>query len=422
MARFSSLDEWLAWQETCHPKEIDLGLERIRTVAQRLQLLTPDATVVTVAGTNGKGSCVATLSQGLISFGKKVGAFTSPHIEFYNERIVVQGKPVTDEVICAAFEAIDQARGEISLSYFEFGTLAAFYIFNQNELDVWVLEVGLGGRLDAVNILDADIAVITRVDIDHVEWLGDDREKIGLEKAGICRPNQTVVVADNDPPRSVKNRLRELACSVHYIGKDFNLEKSSDSWHYASAEHSVGFDCVHLPPASVAAGLKVLEILLPEKFSAPQMLGFVNTLHLAGRFQRFDWLGRPVILDVAHNPAAVSAFVKRVQTELPKERFITVLGMMRDKNIVESIEPLLEITESFALVNLPGSSRAATADELGEKLQSMNTGEASWRTFENMEDAMGNIKRSDKTRTILICGSFITVAQALSALNTYLEA
>ncbi|WP_253181142.1 bifunctional folylpolyglutamate synthase/dihydrofolate synthase, partial [Candidatus Marithrix sp. Canyon 246] len=194
--RFNTLNQWLNWQQTLHPKEIELGLERCRTVAQRLNLLSPAFPIISVAGTNGKGSSVMFLDNILSAAGYNIGRYTSPHLLHYNERICVNGNTATDADICQAFELIDKARAEISLTYFEFSTLAAVLIFQQYKVDLAILEVGLGGRLDAVNIFDAEIALVTAIDIDHVDWLGDDREAIGFEKAGILRQQRPAVCSD----------------------------------------------------------------------------------------------------------------------------------------------------------------------------------------------------------------------------------
>ena len=197
MPRFNSLADWLDWQETLHPRKIDLGLERVARVAERMQLLTPAHGVITVAGTNGKGSSIAMLESILFAAGYRVACYTSPHLLRYNERIRIAGKEIDDTALCAAFESVDQARGDTSLSYFEFGTLAALTLFSRSQLDIALLEVGMGGRLDAVNVLDANAALVTSIDIDHSDWLGDDRESIGREKAGIFRAGRPAICSEH---------------------------------------------------------------------------------------------------------------------------------------------------------------------------------------------------------------------------------
>ncbi|MCG7964842.1 MAG: Mur ligase family protein, partial [Candidatus Thiodiazotropha taylori] len=224
--RFNSLEQWLDWQTTLHPKEIELGLERVASVWQRLKPAGLQSLVVTVAGTNGKGSSVAMLESIYRQAGYRVGAYTSPHLVRYNERIRIDGREVSDEALCLAFEQVDQARGETVLTYFEFATLAALMIFAEQPLDLVILEVGLGGRLDAVNIIDADLALITTVDLDHTDWLGNSREEIGLEKAGIMRPKQPVVVGDSGIPESVPGFAKQIGAELYLAGRDFNASQS----------------------------------------------------------------------------------------------------------------------------------------------------------------------------------------------------
>ncbi len=220
-----NLQEWLSWQESLHFSAIDLGLDRIRQVATNLGLLQPECPVITVAGTNGKGSTVALLSSLLNEAGYRVGAYISPHILRYNERIAFNGQPADDDFICDAFAAIDAARGDVSLTYFEFGTLAAMWLFVREAVDVIVLEVGLGGRLDAANLWDAEVAIITSIGIDHVDWLGDDREVIGREKAGIARPGKALICGDPEPPSSIAVVADEVGADYIQYGRDFSVRQ-----------------------------------------------------------------------------------------------------------------------------------------------------------------------------------------------------
>jgi len=242
--RFDTLDDWLSWQETLHPTEIELGLERVGTVLARLELTQPNFTLITVAGTNGKGSSVAMLEAILLAAGYHVGSYTSPHLLTYNERIKLDGTPVDDAMLCESFERIDQARGayphdpavqEISLSYFEFGTLAAIDILHRAGVDVAILEVGLGGRLDAVNVLDADVALITAIDVDHCDWLGNDRETIGRERAGIMRAGRPAVCAGPLPPTSLLKHAAELGTPLSLIQRDFSITQQGEQWDWRGA-------------------------------------------------------------------------------------------------------------------------------------------------------------------------------------------
>ena len=247
--RFTTLVDWLAWQETLHPKTIDLGLERVRAVASRLdtelggRLLTPKAHTILIAGTNGKGSCVASINGLLSQQGLKVGCYTSPHLVRYNERINIAGSEASDEDLCRAFAAIDRARGEISLSYFEFGTLAAFWLMAQAPLDAWLIEVGLGGRLDATNILDADIAIITSIALDHEAFLGDTRELSAVEKLGIARSSSLLICADQDPPASLLAGAAKLGCPSLWAGRDFSWSNAEDGG--ATGNSGASFAATH---------------------------------------------------------------------------------------------------------------------------------------------------------------------------------
>ena len=228
--RFNTLDQWLDWQAGLHPSEIDLGLERVTAVWRKLVPSGLSCPVVTVAGTNGKGSCVAMLDAIYRQAGYRVGTYTSPHLVRYNERIRIGGVEVDDQALCRAFDAVDRARAGVSLTYFEFGTLAALYLFASHTLDLVILEVGLGGRLDAVNIIDADLALITTIDLDHQDWLGETREQIGLEKAGIMRPSRPVVLADPDMPGSLFKEAERIGAEVLWAGRDYEWYESAEAW------------------------------------------------------------------------------------------------------------------------------------------------------------------------------------------------
>ncbi|MDX1335186.1 MAG: Mur ligase family protein, partial [Gammaproteobacteria bacterium] len=267
--RFNDLDAWLKWQETLHPREIELGLDRVSEVARRMGLLQSKAKVVSVAGTNGKGSSLSMLESIYRAAGYQTGLYTSPHIHRYNERIRIKGLEVRDDLLCEAFESVDQARGDISLSYFEFGTLAALQIFSGSHLDILLLEIGLGGRLDAVNIMDADVALITAIDVDHVDWLGGDRETIGREKAGIMRQGHVAVVSDPSPPESISEYADEIGVYCVQAGRDYQYHRHAEGWEWSLGEAHYS----ELPAPALqgefqyqnAAGvLAVVEVLQPD--------------------------------------------------------------------------------------------------------------------------------------------------------------
>lgn len=336
--RFETLDQWLVWQESFHPRAIDLGLSRVRAVHSGLDCAAKKPLTITVAGTNGKGSCIALLSAVLRAEGYHVGAYTSPHLLRYNERIQIDGEVVDDAAICAAFERVDQARGKISLTYFEFGTLAALDLFVRSEVEIQLLEVGLGGRLDAVNIIDADSMLITCIEIDHVDWLGESREAIGLEKAGVFRPGVGAVVGEVDPPDSILRYSRQHHVPLSRFGRDFYFEKTDSRWNWVSGD-TVLADLPYpaLPgehqfqnAASVLQTLKLVEDRC--RVSRQAVCKGLETVSLPGRFQYIS--GAPsALLDVAHNPQAAGTLAKYIQQNFSRRRIVAVFSIMADKDI-----------------------------------------------------------------------------------------
>ncbi len=435
--RFSTLAEWLSWQEQLHLSEIDLGLGRVGEVADRLSLTTSQlkpAKIITVAGTNGKGSCVATIEKILVAAGIKVGAYTSPHLNHYCERIRLNGDMANEQDVCEAFAAIDKARGDISLTYFEFGTLAALWVFAKYKLDVLVLEVGLGGRLDAVNIVDPDIAVITTIDIDHSDWLGNDRENIGLEKAGILRPGVPLVYADDRPVPSIMNQAQKLVCPTYLWNQDFFAEQSVQvsepqargigwmkqilTW---SGKTNAGKDKqieqlpgVSLPLLSVAAGLQVLHLLQRDWNKAVLVQGLTG-LQLAGRAQLVENNGKHFLLDVAHNPAAAQLLRTKLTELMPKPaRLVAVVGMMADKDIAATLEPFLPIVDQWYCCDLP-MPRAAKANVIAKILAEQGQ---NGRVCKSVGDALAIVSNEQGPNDlVVVMGSFITVGAAMAVIN-----
>lgn len=414
--RFTSLADWLGWLEQSHPKEIDLGLDRIRQVAERLDLLKPRAKVITVAGTNGKGSCVTATAGLLQAAGFSTGVYTSPHLLHYAERIQINGKPVADELICAAFEIISKAATEISLTYFEYGTLAALVIFKQQDIDYIVLEVGLGGRLDAVNIIDADVAVITSIAIDHQDWLGDNREDIGREKAGILRENQRFICADPNPPQTILTLAKQFNTRAHFIDRDFSFAVQAQSWLWhgktATGENVYlpSMRMPHLPLPSMAAALQAVQLLNIE-LTAEQVEVCLLNLILAGRFQKIVFQGRKFILDVAHNPAATEYLAKRLRAEPISGKTFAIVAMMSDKDRCASLVNLSDVVDEWYLLNLPDNSRAATSSALAEDLLAFNALVTSTGDIQTLIcEILHHAQPQDR---VLVFGSFFTVAAAL---------
>ncbi len=410
--RFHTLDDWLRWQESLHPSEIELGLDRVRTVLTRLGLECPDFTVVTVAGTNGKGSSVAMLESILHAAGYHVGTFTSPHLLRYNERIRIGGEPVTDAALCAAFARIDSARGDVSLTYFEFGTLAAIDCLQQRGVEIAVLEVGLGGRLDAVNVLDADVALITPVDVDHVAWLGSDRETIGVEKAGVMRTGRPVVVSDPQPPQSVLQHADELGAPLALAGRDYRYEVQDVQWRWVAGGQSR--NALPLPALrgdvqlANAAGVLMVLAWLGERFPVSQQAvrSGLLAVRLPGRFQVLP--GRPMqILDVAHNPHSARALAQTLAGQPCSGRTLAVLGMLDDKDITATVASLRTVVDDWYLAS-QDAPRGASAIRLREALDGVG------QCFDNVTAARAAaLAAADENDRVVIFGSFYTVAAVL---------
>ena len=414
--RYETLNDWLVWQETLHPSAIDLGLERPGLVLKALSLEHPPHQVITVAGTNGKGSSVAMLEAILIAAGYRVGSYTSPHLLCYNERIRLHGQPVEDGPICEAFARIDAARGDTSLTYFEFGTLAAFQIFAEAELDVAILEVGLGGRLDAVNLLDAEVALITAIDIDHAAWLGDTRELIALEKAGIIRPHRPAVCSDPHPPQSLLEHAEGQQTPLFCLERDYQYRAQDEGWLYSDGEGVLpGLPRPALVgemqlqnAAGVIRALRCLGESLPVNTQAIRQ-GLL-TVSLPGRMQRLP--GHPeVILDVAHNPQSAQALAANLAAMPCQGRTLAVLGMLADKDIHSVLNILSASIDRWYLTSLH-VWRGADADTLVAAAQEMGLHVAG--SFEQVEKALQQARADAREHDrIVVFGSFHTVAEAL---------
>jgi dihydrofolate synthase / folylpolyglutamate synthase len=421
--KHESLADWLSWLEQSHPREIDLGLGRITQVASRLDLLSPQAFIVTVAGTNGKGSCVATSAEILSAAGYSVGVYTSPHLLHYNERIRINNRLATDDEICEAFSEIYQAceQESVSLTYFEYGTLAAFYLFKQHQVTAMVLEVGLGGRLDAVNILDADIAIVTSIDLDHQDWLGDTREKIGFEKAGIMRANRPMICADPNPPESLINHATSLNTKSYFVGTDFFYETESNQWRWWNQSLTENHWQVlpQLPLPSVAAALQMASILKLD-FIRLDLFNRVAALRVPGRFQEFTKDNRHWVMDVAHNPAATAFLAKRLlhwKQENPSAKVHGIVAMMSDKDRLASLANLTSIIDYWHLLDLSFLPRAASIAQMTENLASFGQVPVS---ASGMDYCVQHVLATSQPHDlILVFGSFYTVAEAMKLMSTW---
>ena len=414
VSRFTNLQDWLAWQESLHPRPIELGLERVRSVWQRL-LPQPTSTpiIISVGGTNGKGSSVAFLEAILLAAGYQVGAYTSPHLLRYNERIRIHGIAVEDAALCQAFAAVDAARLDTSLTYFEFGTLAALHLFHAAQLDVVILEVGLGGRLDAVNILDADAALVTSIALDHTDWLGAVRESIGYEKAGIYRRQRPAICADPQPPTSLLQHAQTIGATLFCAGRDYQFAADGVTWHWQSGAIRVS----NLPIPTLAgehqlanaAAVLMLLTSLQAHLPVPEVAihaGLVNA-KLAGRLQLCtSATGVEWILDVAHNPHAAEALAKYLKLRPKYRRTSAIIGLLADKDAVGIIRALDAVIDAWYTVSLDGARGRA-----GAQLASLLPA-AKVHTATNLAQACHAVQQT--AQRIVVLGSFHTVGPVLT--------
>lgn len=423
LPRGSSLSDWLSWLETLSAKEIDLGLDRVLAVLERLSLQSPDD-VLLIAGTNGKGSSVAMLSALLRGAGYRGGAYTSPHVLRYNERITVDGEPVSDARIIAAFERVEAARQDVPLTYFEYGTLAALVVFANADLDVWVLEIGLGGRLDACNAVEPSASLITNVSLDHCEWLGDDVETIAREKAGVMRSGVPTVYGDREVPRSVPEHAALIGADLLLPGRDFDYAVESDAtWCWKgrgtarSALPAPGL-AGHFQVANAAAVLALLEAAgLTKSLDESVLRRVLPRLALTGRQQAVHAAGLHWLLDVAHNPAAATALADALARDMPGGQTWAIVGILDDKD-VEGIAAPLNATVDHWIAVAANSPRAIAAEELARRIA--NACNRPCQIAESIDDAIDFARRNAAGNDrILVTGSFYLVGPALRNLELY---
>lgn len=414
-----TLQEWLDWCERLHPVAIDMGLERVRAVAQRMGLDFGPTAVITVAGTNGKGSTCAMLEAILQEAGYRTGVYTSPHLVHFEERCRVQGQAVQAQALAQAFEVVEQHRGDTSLTYFEFSTLAILHLLSQAQLDVAILEVGLGGRLDAVNIVDADCAVITSIDIDHTALLGHDRETIGREKAGIMRAGRPVIVSDPVPPQSVLDHAEQLGADLWRFGRDFNFSGDKLQWNWAGRGRrysGMAYPALRganqlVNASGVLAALEALRSRVP--VTAQAVRNGLAMVELTGRFQIVP--GEPVlVLDVAHNPHSVAALAENLDAMgfYPNTR--AVFGAMADKDLVPMLARVVPLVDHWYFTDLP-LPRAAKAKDLEQVWREQNQRtDTSSQCFADPAKALAKaVADAGATDRIVVFGSFYTVGGVL---------
>jgi len=456
--RFDQLDDWLSWQESLNPKEIDLGLDRVKQVLSQANYSTSfNCPLIIVAGTNGKGSTVALLESIALAAGLNVCSYTSPHLLKYNERIKINGIAVDDNTLCESFSRIDLARGDTQLTYFEFGTLAAIDIFFQQQADLVIMEVGLGGRLDAVNIMDADVCVLSSVAIDHVDWLGDDREQIGFEKAGIFRRDRPVICGDKNPPLSVLAAAENLHCEFLQIGRDFNVIDIGESKRWKLHNSIADFGELTSPglfgdfqkvnaAVAIMAIMKVFDVLsksvtvknvlssakkqtskyneqlgnqlLTDEVVTNKLLNKAfSSVSLPGRFQQIH-RSPDVYVDVAHNPQAAQSLVSQLhdirtgvlnnetasETANDGAKTWAIVAMLKDKDVTAVLDTVSEEIDHWCVAGLDQVSRGLTVSDFAARLADTSLTAASRELIseELIKQALLDLEQNQCT---ILCGS-----------------
>ena len=422
----STLEAWLQYLESLHPCAIDMGLDRVREVASRLAL-DSRAVKIIVGGTNGKGSTCAMLESILLAAGYKVGLYTSPHLIKFNERARVNGDIASDAELIRQFEAVEAVRGDVSLTYFEFTTLAVLRLFAESNLDAMVLEVGLGGRLDAVNIVDADCSIVTSVDIDHTDWLGDTREKIGYEKAHIFRSGCPAIVSDPAPPQTLIDYAHQIGADLWLFGRDFNYSGDRQQWAFGGRvqrRNALAYPALRGANQllNASAALAALEALR-ERIAVPQQAVRQGLLQasLPGRFQILP--GQPtIIFDVAHNPHAAAVLEKNLGNMGFHPYTYAVFSMLSDKDIGTVVRHMAPRIDHWFCAPLPGP-RGLSSEAIQSKVQqvlsemdSKAPKDVQVSSFESVKDAFKAARsKSNLDDRIVVFGSFLTVAEALGA-------
>ena len=420
------LADWLTLLETRHPSEIELGLERVSAVWQRYQANAHTSSqsakkhsIITVAGTNGKGSCIASMQALLLEHGYSVGVFTSPHFLYYNERICIDAKPVSDTEIVSAFETIESLREEIDLTYFEFNTLAALIIFDCNILDVILLEVGLGGRLDATNIIDADVAVLTSIDLDHQQWLGETRSQIAYEKLGIARPNKPLIIGETDYPKNFQQLVSDTAAAALWHGQNFDYQLQETSFIARLLLDSEN-KCLEIDNLPIQGLLPVNKLLALQALAcvgialeADKCRVALGNIKLNGRQQQLRYRDKTVILDVAHNPAAAVALEQCLASQAGRK--IAVASVLDDKDWSAMVSALLPVIDEWNIAELPDVSRAAKGYSLQKLLYNIGLEASLFSTVkEAFFEALACAKSDD---SIIVFGSFHTVAKVMEVIS-----
>ena len=417
MSKENSLEYWLDYIQAVGPKEIDLGLKRIKPIYEQLIKSKIASKVIVVGGTNGKGTTTEFLGQLLVSKHKNVGTFTSPHLFNFNERIKINGKPVSDESIVESFKLIEESRGSTNLTYFDFSTLAALLIFNKSKVDYMVLEIGLGGRLDPVNIVDSDIAILTNVELDHQDWLGEDRESIGKEKADIFKLHKPVIIGQHEVPNSVLEKILETKNQTFCVGKEFDyqVDDSNKKWTFTfKGERQVSYADIKLNSFSVSSISCALAAfcLLEEEVSLDMDVVF-NSLDLKGRCELID---NRYLLDVSHNESSARFLSSFIERNFEDGTVINaVFGVMEDKDVNSILEPLATRINKW-YVTSADIERSMATEKLGDIINSKYPKDMEL-VGSVTEACMKAQEETEEEGLILIFGSFYTVSEAFPALK-----
>lgn len=424
----NTLDEWLTWLEQLHPNTIDLGLRRVHQVAARTDLLSPSFPIITVAGTNGKGSVCALLESVLVQAGYTVGLYTSPHIFHYNERVRINACVVSDALLCSAFEYIEQYRADTSLTYFEFGTLAAMWCFAQRAVDIAVLEVGLGGRLDAVNLWDANVSIISSLALDHTDWLGDTLEDIAFEKTGIARKGRALIVGESAPAQRLFECVDKIGAALLLRGRHYDYQlpvtppsspssAGGSSWHFVG--ESVSYQDLPVPGIegharylNAATAVQAIECIgLQCPVTVAQLHQGLRMANLPGRAQHARIDGVNCVFDVAHNPQAIAAFANYLSSHPCEGKTIAVAAFMADKAIAQMLNLLAGTFDRWYIGDL-SLPRAMPAIQLAALLKQHTKADAHIAT--TLKAAFGQaLAEADCKDRVVVFGSFVTVAETL---------
>ncbi|MBT4838655.1 MAG: bifunctional tetrahydrofolate synthase/dihydrofolate synthase [Methylococcales bacterium] len=420
-----NLQQWLAKLEHISPNNIDLGLSRCQIILDRLEF-NKQWPLISVAGTNGKGSCVAMLESILVASGYQVASYTSPHIFQFNERIKINSKEVDDDLICEAFEKIEAIRQEILLTYFEYTTLASMIIFDQMPLDVVIMEVGLGGRLDAVNVLDADVAIVTSIGLDHQDWLGSTREQIAIEKAGICRQEKPCVIAEADSPASLIKTVADVNAKLYQNNNQYCYEILESCWSWECAELQLNYKDIPLPNLNgdvqvqnAAAVLMSLQLLKQIKVTEEQIFAGLQNIKISARFEVFNIEGKEVIVDVAHNAEAVFELNEMLMQRQVVGDDFALFGALMDKNIASIYQSIKQTINHWSVVSIK-NERGCDSGHIKKVFDGVGCLDE-LSLFEDVEEALNKtLKKMKNNDRLIVFGSFYLVADVLKLLKNRL--